>query len=148
MKINRPKILVATDFSDCAQRGLRVAVDLSRRLDAELTLFHAYELPVYLFPDGALLPGPEMMARMLGQISEHMDHAKQALCLEGIAAETETAQGNPVTEIVRAAEKGHFDFLVLGTHGWSGIKHALLGSVAERVMRKAPCPVVTVRMHD
>ncbi len=142
------KILVATDFSECSNQALRTAISLGRSLSAELTLFHAYSLPVYMFPDGAVLPGPEMTARMLGQVTEHIEAAKKGLLAEGISVKTETAQGNAVDEIVQAAAVGHYDFLVLGTHGWSGLKHALLGSVAERVVRKAPCPVITVRLQD
>lgn len=138
------RLLVPHDFSDTAQHAMDLGLELARKLGASVTVMHVYELPSYGFPDG-----PAMTADMAGRI-EHV--ARRAL--EGVAGRARDAgvdvqsvlrQGLAWTEIVAVAEETKADMIVMGTHGRRGFTRMLLGSVAERVVRAAPCPVLTVR---
>jgi nucleotide-binding universal stress UspA family protein len=140
------KILCPVDFSAPSQEALHYAADLAQQFGAELTLLHVYQVPGYAFPEGVVMAAPEVLADLLASIDRALAEARTEAAGRGAArVATATAQGAPWTEIVRVAAEGGHDLIVLGTHGRTGIKHALLGSVAERVIRKAPCPVLTVR---
>ncbi len=140
------KILVPVDFSKYSSRALEVACELARSFAAPLTLLHAYAIPTYPLPEGYVLASPETVAELLDKTQQAMNATKaRALELGAPAVEVVVAEGPPFAEIVRtAAEQGH-DLIVMGTHGRTGLAHALLGSVAEKVVRKAPCAVLTVR---
>jgi nucleotide-binding universal stress UspA family protein len=139
-------ILVAHDFSETAEKALDFALDLAAKLGAHVTAMHAYELPTYAFPEG-----PVLTVEMIAQIER-----AAATALEGIVAraarrspavkvKTELRHGSAWKEIDQAAADLKVDLVVLGTHGRKGIARALLGSVAEKVVRTATCPVLTVR---
>jgi nucleotide-binding universal stress UspA family protein len=137
------KILVPTDFSKCAEEATRAAVELAKRFEGSLTLLHVYEIPAVLLPEGAILAASATMTDITRNINEALATAKKQIV--GVPVETQMIEGVPFVEVVGAAKQGNFDLIVIGTHGRTGIKHFLLGSVAERVVRKAPCPVLTVR---
>jgi nucleotide-binding universal stress UspA family protein len=139
------KILVPVDFSEPSREALRFACDLARRYEAQVTLLHAYQLPGYAFPEGYLVAGPASVNDLLGLVDKALAEARREAEAEGVKVETRAVMGVAFAEIVRAAREGGFDLVVMGTHGRTGLKHALLGSVAEKVVRKAPCPVLTVR---
>ncbi len=141
------RICCPIDFSDASHAAMEVAADLARRFGAELVLLHAYPIPGYTFPDGSIVASPRMMQDLADQAQRHLEAwAADAARIAGAAAvTTEKAVGEPASEIVSFARARAIDLLVLGTHGRSGIEHALMGSVAERVVRKAQCPVLTVR---
>ncbi len=133
------------DFSDASRAAMEVAVDLARRMGARLTLLHAYPVPGYTFPDGSVVASPRMLQEMAEQATRHLaEWQKQAQELGAPTVDIHTAVGEPATEIVAWAKEQKQDLLVLGTHGRTGIEHALMGSVAERVVRRARCPVLTV----
>jgi len=139
------KILCPVDFSPAARDALAAAADLAKHFDGEVTLFHAYPLPGYTLPEGTVLPS----SRMLQDLSDETDRLleewrKLALEMGAPAARTAKSIGDPATEVLDLARQG-FQLLVVGTHGRTGVAHVLLGSVAERVVRKAPIPVLTVR---
>jgi universal stress protein A len=144
------KILVATDFSPHSAEALRVAVSLSKLCAAPLTILAVYQPEIYpLVPDGALFPRPEDVAADVGRISERLLQLKtEASAAGAIEVATSMRQGPPFSEIIAAAREAAADLVVVGTHGRTGLKHALLGSVAEKVVRKAPCAVLTVRLPD
>ncbi len=122
------------------------AVDLARRLGAELILLHAYPIPGYTFPDGSVVASPKMMDELADQAERHLADWKRDAEAAGLArVSTAKAIGEPAAEIVAYAEEQGVDLLVMGTHGRTGLQHALLGSIAERVVRRARCPVLTVR---
>lgn len=137
-------ILLATDFSESAEPALALALQLTRDSGAALTLVHTWELPAYAYPGLGFAPadvltGIESAARsqleeLLGRVRKEVPHAKAVLC-RGFAAD----------EIVREAERSKSDLIVIGTHGRRGVAHVVLGSVAERVVRTSPVPVLTVR---
>ena len=140
-------ILVATDFSTPAAHATDMAIDYARKLGSKIVLVHAYDLPIPL-------PGPTLSGTYTlpeGLIEEVAKGARDAVeaaaeevaatgveC-EGIAIGVPAAMG-----IVNEAVERHADLIVMGTRGLTGIKHFALGSVAEKVVRTAPCPVLTV----
>ncbi len=144
-------ILVPTDFSDGSRQAFETAVDMARDTGAQLTLFHVHHVPTSVFPDVILPMSPELLHDVEHSVDQVLEHwcgeARQA----GVAtADWQTAFGATHVEICAAAERVDADLIVIGTHGHTGLSHVLLGSVAEKVVRKAPCPVLTVRpqMHS
>ena len=135
--------LVPHDFSDDAEAALEAAVELARRLGARLHLLHVYQQPVdVLSPYGvAIQPnvGPELRAAAQGRLQQ------LAARISGVRVELHVAEGPPALAIAEQAQSLGADLVVMGTHGRTGLRHLLLGSVAERTMRTAPCPVLTVK---
>jgi nucleotide-binding universal stress UspA family protein len=133
------------DFSDASRAAMEVAVDLARRFGATLTLLHAYPVPGYTFPDGSVVASPRMLQELADQAAKHVaDWKREAEELGAPTVHGETLVGDPAGEIVSYARERGVDLLVLGTHGRTGLEHALMGSIAERVVRRARCPVLTV----
>ncbi len=139
------KILCPIDFSEPARAAMATAVELSRHFDAELTLFHSYQLPGYTLPEGSVVASPKMLQDLADQAESHLEEWKATAQRMG-APRVQTAKsiGDPALEVVELARDGGFDLIVLGTHGRTGIRHALLGSITERVVRHARCPVLTI----
>jgi nucleotide-binding universal stress UspA family protein len=141
------KIVCPTDFSDASRGALRYAVDLAKKFDAELTLLHVYQVPGYTLPEGMVVAGPATLTELANEVDAALAEWKaEAAGLGCDKAVTATAMGSTHQEIIKAAEG--FDLIVMGTHGRKGIKHALLGSVAEKVVRGARCPVLTLHIED
>ena len=138
--------LVPHDFSDDAEAALEAAVELARRLDAQLHLLHVYQQPVdVLSPYGVAIPpnvGPELRAAAQSRLQ------KIAARISGVRIEVHVAEGPPALVITEQAQALAADLVVMGTHGRTGLRHLLLGSVAERTMRTAPCPVLTVKTPE
>ncbi len=143
------KILVPTDFSQHSEQALPVAADLARRYDAPITLLHVYEAVLHAVPESYLLYSTQHLPELLKAL-EHQLEKQQALlrAMEVKNVEIKMLEGAPFVEIVGFARSESFDLIVMGTHGHTGFQHMLLGSVAERVVRKAPCAVLTVRKQD
>ncbi|HEY4015616.1 MAG TPA: universal stress protein [Polyangiaceae bacterium] len=137
------RILVAHDFGDASDAALTYAIDLAEKLGARVTIVHAYEIPVYGFAEGVALT-----ADVGGQIrtltSDALDRIVHAAARPGLDLHGMLRQGPAWSEITTAATEIHADLVVIGTHGRRGLAHALLGSVAEKVVRTSPCPVLTV----
>jgi nucleotide-binding universal stress UspA family protein len=141
------KILVPHDFSPHAKNALEFAVDLAKKYDASLSLVHVHEPVLYALPDSFILYPSEQMTAMLGAFQQQLDAIQEKLRAAGLTrVENKVLQGIPVSELVRYAKEGNFDLIVMGTHGRTGLSHAVIGSVAERVVRKAACPVLTVHL--
>lgn len=142
MRIQR--ILCAVDFSDCSAAALRVGAELAKESDATLILVHAFFGPTiaYEIPHGI-----EDMVRRLESEAEQglVDWRRQAESYGATRIETVAIHGQAAEEIVRMAASRDIDLIVTGTHGRSSIKHLLLGSVAEKVVRTAPCSVLVAR---
>jgi nucleotide-binding universal stress UspA family protein len=141
------KVLCPVDFSDPSREAMHFAVDLAQRYGAEVVLLHVYQVPAYAFPEGMVLAGPDVLANLVDRIARTLaawreDAAGRAA---GLTVAAETAMGVAHTEILRVARERKADLIVVGTHGRTGLAHVFLGSVAERVLRTAPCPVLTVR---
>ena len=143
------KILVPVDLSANTTEVLRYAADLSRRCEAPLTLVHVYQPVAYPLPEGFVLYSAEQLANMLTEFQHLLAKAKTDAETAGATnVETRMLQGAAFAEIIQCATEGHFDLIVMGTHGRKGLRHALLGSVAEKVVRMAQCPVLTVRSTE
>jgi universal stress protein A len=139
------KILVPTDFSDCANRALEYGAELATRFGTPLVLLHVYANPVMAVPDGFVMMTPVDMAAMLSQLEQGMGEARRRAQALGVPqVDTLTVEGTAHLEIAKLAVDHHCDLIVMGTHGRSGLAHLLLGSVTEKVIRHATCPVLTV----
>ena len=140
------KILHPTDFSECATKAEAVAVDLVGKVGGELVLLHVL-VEALLFGEGRLRR--EQVRKFYEAQRKWTEETLGARAAElrqrEIKASWRMQIGVPFEEIVRVAQEEHVDMIVMGTHGRSGLNRVLLGSVAERVVRLAPCPVLTVR---
>jgi nucleotide-binding universal stress UspA family protein len=140
------RILCPIDFSDASRAAMETAADLAKRQGGRLTLFHAYPVPGYTFPDGSFVASSKMLEELAEAARNHLEEWRRIATSLGLAeVQAVTAVGEPAAEIVAHARDNAIDLVVVGTHGRTGLTHAIMGSVAERVVRKAPCPVLTVR---
>ena len=145
MTIEIRTILVPIDFSDSARNIIEWAAHLASGSECKLVLFHAYHLPVeFQQLDGAYLP-PDFWANVKSESQASLARHEAELRESGHTVESVVREGYAATAIVDEAIELGADLIVIGTHGLSGLKHMLLGSVAERVVQKAPCPVLTVK---
>lgn len=144
------RILVPIDFSDCSRDALRYATDLGKRLRAAVHVLHVYQEPAYLTADLMLAASPRGRSQsVLDYVRDgaqgDLDSFLRQAAKEGVDwVQGRLERGDPYREILRVAEEGPYDLIVMGTHGRRGVSRWILGSVAERVLRHAPCPVVTV----
>jgi nucleotide-binding universal stress UspA family protein len=140
------KILCPVDFSPSAEKALRYAETLAEHFQSEILLVHAYEDPAYIMPmTGYLGPEPGLINQLRAHLDEQMDNWKAAVQKAGFPVRSDILEGSAHQVIIDAAEEHHVDLIVMSTHGRTGLSHALMGSVAERVIRLAQCPVLTVR---
>lgn len=142
------RILCPVDFSETSEHALRYAIDLASRLGADVRLVHAYQLPTYALPDGALLARPDFVKELTTELQKQLDELVHRYSGHGVDLQGKIVEGLAFSEINRIAEEEDADMIVMGTHGRTGMKHLLLGSVAERVVRTAQLPVLTVRHGD
>jgi nucleotide-binding universal stress UspA family protein len=138
------KVLVAADFSTDADAALAVAIDLARERHATLDIVHAYTPDTYVLPPPldlvGLPPGPSSLTHVEQALEVRATHARKA----GLIVTTQTLMGTPHAVLVDHAKETDVDVIVIGSRGLGAIAHALLGSVAEKVVRHAPCPVLVV----
>lgn len=134
-----PTVLTATDFSDNSRAGLRYAAALASKLKADVALLHVVETPSWMDPFEALKPS-ETVALAQAQLAQ-LAHREVG---RDVTVTFSVRTGKPFHEITTAACEGAADLIVIATHGHTGLESALLGSTAERVVRHAPCPVLTV----
>ncbi len=145
------KILVPVDFSDGSELALSQALELAARFDAAVEVLHVWEPPRFIRPDLMVWMEDDGAASSLAEYSQK----RAAKDLETLVAKRglelttnlrpRVEMGGAAAVIVEEAARGEHDLIVMGTHGRSGFQHLFLGSVAEKVVRRAPCPVMTVR---
>lgn len=140
------KILVPTDFSPDAQAALDAAIDVAARWQASITLLNVFQPVAYTYPTAGGVFASLPIDHVLKDQLEGLDRLQRSAVAKG-AKQVEIAQrtGHPATEICALALDGSFDLIAMGTHGRSGISRMLIGSVAERVVRTAPCAVLSIR---
>lgn len=131
------RILHPTDFSDVSRYALPYALSFAKRFSAELSILHVLELPY-----GALSQASEAIGTAKAKFRDLIPPDSSS----GIEIVRIVKRGRPSSEICDTAEEIEADLIILATHGHSGLEHAILGSTAERVVRHAPCPVLTVRL--
>jgi len=147
MEIKVDKVLCPIDFSDNSEYAARYAVAFAKAHGAELILLHVMPPPMYAVPDytGIHEFSPEEIRQFEEQVRKRLDDFTAGLRGEYDKVDSALANGVPFVEILRTAKDRDVDLIVMGTHGRTGLPHMLIGSVAEKVVRKAPCPVLTVR---
>ncbi|MBI2571504.1 MAG: universal stress protein [Candidatus Schekmanbacteria bacterium] len=144
IKIER--ILVPIDFSEHSYDALSYAAELAKLFQAEIRLFHAIDDAIFLVgasPYATLAAASH--ESLLEDSREALTRCQQARVPEGVKSSWDVAFGAPAEEIVRAAQVFDCQLIVISTHGHTGLAHVLLGSVAERVVRKSACPVLVVK---
>jgi nucleotide-binding universal stress UspA family protein len=141
-------ILVPTDFGDASERALAYAVELAKRFGAEVVLLHSFEIPLIGFPDGAMVATAELTSRIIESAQESLDKAVASTKSSGVAVRSVLHQGDPWQRVLSTIEEVSANLVVMGTHGRRGLPRALLGSVAEKVVRTAPTPVLIVHADD
>lgn len=146
------KIICPVDFSNCAQQALNYAAELAKQFDAELSIVHAYEDPAaYVTPmpmSGYVGPGAELLLELRKQLEVRLSQTKAEVETRGVRVRSELLEGTPYRVVLDWAKEYGADMIVVGTHGHTGLTHALLGSVTERIVRMAHCPVLTIRTPD
>jgi nucleotide-binding universal stress UspA family protein len=138
------RILLATDFTDTSSRALDWAIELAAPLGASITVMHAYEFPIVGFPDGALIATADLAARISDAARAALDATVEQRRGRGVPLDAILRQGVAWEEINAVADELDADLIVIGTHGRRGLARALLGSVAENVIRTARRPVTTL----
>ena len=140
-------ILVPTDFSKSSTEALDYAKQLADAFDASIHLLHVVQDPArqpWILETYGISP-LDVLADIMAQAQKDLEHALPEAERKTYNAELKTAVGSPFGEIMNYAKQHNVDLIVMGTHGRGALAHALLGSVTERVVRFAPCPVLTVR---
>jgi nucleotide-binding universal stress UspA family protein len=137
-------ILVATDFSELADTVVDQAIDLAKQLNANVTLVHSYEIPIYGFPDGVLVAPADVASRIGEAAATQLDTIARKHEGSGVKIATVLRMGAAWDEVNAVAEERKADVIVVGTHGRRGLARALLGSTAERILRTATRPVYVV----
>jgi len=147
--MNLPKIiLVPTDFGDASDCAVEYGVTLAKALEAEVVLLHAFEIPVIGFPDGAMIATVDMTNQILAGARAGMEKITRRYEGTGVSFRSLVEQGDPWHTVLETAEKVGAELIVMGTHGRKGLPRALLGSVAEKVVRSAHIPVLTIHTGD
>ncbi len=139
------KILVPVDFSDFSKKALDYAIEFSSKFNAKLYLIYVVEPQIYPadFTMGQVIPTFDKdISKAAGDELLHL--AKETIG-QNIPYETIIKIGQPFYEIIETASEVNADLIIIATHGHTGMEHLLFGSTAEKVVRKAPCPVLTLR---
>ena len=141
------KILAPTDFSPHAETGVRYACALAERFGSTLHLLHVLSDIVPVGPDPMLAPvlPPEYYAESETESKQALEKLLGPTWGKPKALETSVKWGSPVESVIDTAKAIGADLIVIATHGRTGLKHIFLGSVAEQIVREAPCPVLTIR---
>ncbi len=142
LEIHLKKVLFPTDFSPFSEKTLPFARAMCREFGAKLILLHVNDFPLVV-PEYL----PELSTSPVQDMEEYSKEALENLknSITDVPVETRLATGHPHTEIAKLVDAENIDLAVISTHGRTGVAHALLGSVAEKIVRKAHCPVMTVR---
>ena len=146
MELEIKKVLVPIDFSDYSKSSLRYAVNFAKQFNAEIYLIYVLE-PVIYPPDFSMgqIAIPSINAEWDERAREELENLAKTEIPEGISVKTILKNGKPFLEIIDTASEENIDLIIIATHGHSGVEHILFGSTAEKVVRKAPCPVLTLR---
>lgn len=138
-------ILVPVDFSDCSLTGLRYALKFAKAVGARLIVLHVTDLgPVMMTTACGDYHSPVYLEAARRRCTDRMEEFLQRVDFDGVAVETFAVPGYCPAAIGEAAEKQGVDLIIISTHGRTGLRHALLGSIAEGTVRRAGCPVLVV----
>ena len=137
-------LLVPVDFTETSERALEYAVEMARKFESSITVMHAYQIPVYGFPDGAYITGADLASQLSNVAQQRLDGVVSSLKASGVPMSSVLRDGVPWEEINAVATETHADLIIIGTHGRRGLARALLGSVAENVIRTSTLPVMVI----
>lgn len=146
MRIEIKKILCPVDFSECSDHALKYATAFAQMYSSRLSLLHVVEMP--FLPAYSMAGIPDIyfpVDEVQKQCADKMNKLVEKLSDGDLDVHGDVQVGSPFLEIIKRAKEEESDLIVLGTHGRSGLKHMIIGSVAEKVVRKAPCPVLSVK---
>jgi universal stress protein A len=142
------RILVPTDFSEPSYEGVKAAAELARHFEAEMILINVVIPPFITTPSVLIAPSDYMVSQYMQELEatarKNMDHIVAEKVSKDVRSTVRLAFGTAAEEIVREADEQKVDAIVISTHGWTGWRHLIFGSVAEKVVRLAPCPVITI----
>ena len=147
------RILVTTDFSDTSLEAFPIAAEVASHFDAELLMVHVlpvdtptpWDIPPYADFGLASLPLPEYEAQVRQEVERRLAQVAAKNAPAGTKVRTIVGRGDAASEVGRIAIAERADLIVLATHGWTGWRHLVFGSVAEKILREAPCPVLSIR---
>jgi nucleotide-binding universal stress UspA family protein len=141
------RLLVPTDFSATSEVVLNYALEMAAANGATVHLLHVIDNAIFtaVYPDAVFVELPGVLERITADAQARLDEAAKRCAAVNVAATTRIVIGPPASCITEQAASTGSDLIVMGTHGRGGVAHFVLGSVAERVLRTAPCPVLTVR---
>jgi nucleotide-binding universal stress UspA family protein len=145
--ISITRILVPVDLSELSERALAYAVELAEKFAAQLTILYVVAEPASVLPD-MMMPVPVAGADLDDLTAAGRQSLAELIAAKGLGRlnpRADVRAGSAEEEILEAAADTHADLIVIGTHGRGGLAHLFLGSVAEKVIRSAPCPVLTLR---
>ena len=138
-------LLSPVDFSDASDHALDYAIDLAFKLGARVHIIHVWQPPTYALADGIFIPPGDYLSNYMLDLQEQLDKCVARYADRGVTLQGNLIEGVPYTTIIQTAQEIQADLIVMGTHGRTGLTHALVGSVAEKVVRLAPCPVLVTR---
>ncbi|WP_437711454.1 universal stress protein [Sorangium sp. So ce448] len=140
-------LLLAHDFNATSEIALDTAIELARKLSAKIVVAHVYSVPIYSFPEGSsLIPSAEDAARIADAAQRSLDQVlERRRATPGVEISGVLRAGVPDEEICRLADEIGAEMIVIGTHARGAVARALLGSVAQRVVRSAKVPVLSIR---
>ena len=146
METNIKKVLVPIDFSDYSKSALKYAVNFAKSFNAEIILVYVVE-PIIYPPDFSMgqIAMPSINAEWDNRAKEELQKLAKSEFTSAGNVKTVIKTGKPFVEIIETAKEENVDLIIIATHGHSGVEHILFGSTAEKVVRKAPCPVLTLR---
>lgn len=143
------QILVPTDFSECSQKAVEYAIAFAKQFGASLTLLHVLEPVAYPVGSDYMLGEVQNLdAKFQDEAHERLMDLTRSVVAPDIPAVPMVRIGSAWQEITEIARDRDIDLIIIGTHGYTGLKHLVLGSTAEKVVRHAPCPVLTVREKE
>jgi|SRR4030095_6588251 nucleotide-binding universal stress UspA family protein len=141
------RILVPIDFSDCSKKALQYALALAKTHEAAVTLLYVVA-PAYGVAELSGIESAQLEVTMREGGEKELAKLSVDELRGEVAVEALVRTGSPAVQIIEAAQSLPADLIVISTHGRTGLKHVLLGSVAEHVVQRAPCPVFVVREHE
>ena len=145
--INIKNILCPVDHSDCSKEALKYAVSFAIKDNSKLYLLHVIDIRTFDESINAMtpqIPDDETLAQLKTKLLDCIPEEMR----DDMNVEALVVQGIPFVEIISTAKKNDIDMIVLGSHGRTGITHMMMGSVSEKVVRKAPCPILIVRKSN
>ncbi len=152
--IELKRILVGIDFSEYSREAARFALVLAKKFEAEVDFLYVCDLPTYIGSGYGPYQTAQMQSYLIkqremeAQKREEMERFIKGIPIQDISISYLVTSGNPPIEIIRTASERESNMIVVGTHGRTGISQLLIGSVAEKVVRKSPCPVLTVKLTN